>query len=74
MAGVRAPGGYWLEQPALQARKKGATMTATNQSTPDEDVMIDFSPEAQETVDVSMDALRADGYEPPPDDDSTVVA
>ncbi len=49
------------------------TSTEPNQSTPDEDVMIDFCPEAQETVEITMDALRADGYEPP-GDDATGVA
>jgi hypothetical protein len=44
------------------------TSTEPNQSTPDEDVTIEFSPAAQETVDITMDALRADGYEPPADD------
>jgi hypothetical protein len=42
-------------------------MTDTNESTPDEDVIIDMNAQAEETIEISMDALRADGYEPPAD-------
>jgi hypothetical protein len=42
-------------------------MTDANQSSPDEDVMIDMNPQAEETIEISMEALKADGYEPPAD-------
>jgi hypothetical protein len=61
-----------MSRASAAPRAKGAAVS--DQSTPDEDVLIDFSPEAEESVDVSMDALQADGYQPPADDSSTTLA